>query len=278
MWTMALRRCFVAFAAGVDFGSTYTAAATWRDGVARTVPLGNRADTVPSVLWLRDDGGFLTGEAAVRRAAVDPDREARDFKRRLGDPVPLRLGDRGRATADELARRLLGDVLATVAEREGARPDHLVLTHPAAWGGYRCRLLAEAVAADGLSDVGLLPEPVAAAAWYATQSRVGTDALVGVYDLGGGTFDASVVRKTATGFEVHGEPGGDDTVGGQNFDFALLRYVAEAAGADLDALDDLDPGTAAALHRLRAAVVDAKEALSADVEATVPVLLPGLDR
>jgi molecular chaperone DnaK len=266
------------FSLGVDIGSTYTAAGLWRDGSVQSVPLGNRSNAVPSVLFLREDGTLLVGEAASRRAVVEPDRQARDFKRRMGDDVPILLGDDHRMSAQELTGHLLRWVVETVAEREGEKPAHVVLTHPAEWGDYRRGLLVEAAATAGLPDVGLLPEPVAAAAWYAAQDRVAPGALVGVYDLGGGTFDASVVRKTDTGFEVFGEPGGDETIGGLNFDHILLRYVAAAAGVDLAALDDTDPAIASGLAQFRDAVVDAKEALSADTEATVPVLLPGLTR
>jgi len=228
------------------------------------------------VLFLRDDGTLLVGEAASRRAVVEPDRQARDFKRRMGDEVPILLGDDRRMSAHELTGHLLRWVVDTVSEREGERPGHLVLTHPAEWGDYRRDLLVAAAGTAGLHDVGLLPEPVAAAAWYAAQERVAPGAFIGIYDLGGGTFDASVVRKTDTGFEVYGEPGGDETIGGLNFDHILLRYVAAAAGVDLAALDDTDLAVASALAQFRDAVVDAKEALSADVEVTIPVLLPGL--
>src|SRR5256885_1497956 len=265
------------FSLGVDIGSTYTAAALWRDGSVQSVPLGNRANAVPSVLFLREDGTLLVGEAASRRAAVEPDRQARDFKRRMGDEVPILLGDR-RMPAHELTGHLLRWVVDTAAEREGERPGHVVLTHPAEWGDYRRNLLVEAAATAGLPDVGLLPEPVAAAAWYAAQDRIAPGALVGVYDLGGGTFDASVVRKTETGFEVFGEPGGDETIGGLNFDHTLLRYVAAAAGVDLGALDDTHPSIAARLVQVPDAGVDAQEPLSAGCEAAISGLLPGLAR
>src|SRR2546423_1281147 len=144
------------FSLGVDIGSTYTAAALWRDGSVQSVPLGNRANAVPSVLFLREDGTLLVGEAASRRAAVEPDRQARDFKRRMGDEVPILLGDR-RMPAHELTGHLLRWVVDTAAEREGERPGHLVLTHPADWGGYRRNLLVSgAVAADGEARVPVL--------------------------------------------------------------------------------------------------------------------------
>jgi molecular chaperone DnaK len=99
-----------------------------------------------------------------------------------------------------------------------------------------------------------------------------------VYDFGGGTFDASVVRKTTTGMEIVGEAGGDDAIGGIDFDHALLRHVGAAAGVDLSRYDVEDPTAAGAIGQLFNAVVEAKEALSADVEAVVPVVLPGVSR
>jgi molecular chaperone DnaK len=267
----------VAFSLGVDIGTTYTAAGLWRDGTVHSVPLGNRSNAVPSVLFLRDDDVLLIGEAASRRGVTEPGREARDFKRRMGDEVPIRLGDKA-FRANELTGHLLRWVIDTVSEREGGRPDHVVLTYPAEWGDYRRGLLIEAASTAGLDDVGVLPEPVAAATWYAAQERVATDALVGVYDLGGGTFDASVVRKTRTGFEILGDAGGDDAVGGVDFDHALLRHIGAAAGVDLARFDPDDVTAASALAQLFAAVVEAKEALSTDVEAIVPVLLPGVTR
>src|SRR3989440_10048003 len=150
----------VAFSLGVDIGSTYTAASIWRDGAVQSVPLGNRSNAVPSVLFLRDDGVLLVGEAASRRAVVEPDRQARDFKRRMGDDVPILLGDDRLMSAAELTGHLLRWVIATVTEREGERPGHPVLTHPAEWGDYRRDLLVAAAGTAGLHDVGLLPEPV----------------------------------------------------------------------------------------------------------------------
>src|SRR5436305_14998540 len=100
------------FSLGVDIGSTYTAAAVWRDGRVQTVPLGNRANAVPSVLFLRDDGTLLVGEAAVRRGTTEPDRQAREFKRRMGDEVPILLGGQGFS-----AHQLIGRMPRSVGDR-----------------------------------------------------------------------------------------------------------------------------------------------------------------
>ena len=78
----------MAYYLGIDLGTTYTAAAAERDGVVESLTLGNRTASVPSVVYLRDDGEILVGEAATRRATTDPGRVAREFKRRVGDPTP----------------------------------------------------------------------------------------------------------------------------------------------------------------------------------------------
>ena len=75
----------MAYFLGIDLGTTYTAAAAERDGVVEALTLGNRTASVPSVVFLRDDGEILVGEAATRRATTDPGRVAREFKRRVGD-------------------------------------------------------------------------------------------------------------------------------------------------------------------------------------------------
>ena len=217
---------------------------------------------------------MLVGEAAVRRAVAEPQRVVREFKRRIGDTVPVVLGDR-RFDAAQLTAHVVRWVVDRVTEREGGRPDYAVLTHPASWGRHRLSLLAEAAAHAGLPNAGLLPEPVAAGLYYASQQRVPAGALVAVYDLGGGTFDAALLRKSTTSFEVIGAPRGDDRLGGVDVDQAVLDHVVAAMG---DAWPDVvgdDPALLSGLAQVRAAAVDAKEALSSDTHATVPVVLPG---
>ena len=102
---------------GVDLGTTYTAAAVWRDGRAEAVPLGPSALSVPSVLFLREDDVLLVGDAAVRRGIAEPERVARQFKRRFGDDVPMLVGDQ-ELTPAELAGLLLRWVVDTVTDRE----------------------------------------------------------------------------------------------------------------------------------------------------------------
>jgi actin-like ATPase involved in cell morphogenesis len=264
------------YALGIDLGTTFTAAATWRNGHAEVASLGSRASAIPSVVLLRDDETFLTGEGANRRGLSEPHRVAREFKRRLGDTTPILLGGVP-YSAEALMARLLRSVVDEVVAREGGAPDAICVSHPANWGPYKTDLLLQAVRLAGLDEpVSFTTEPEAAAIFYAQQQRIETGSIVAVYDLGGGTFDAAVLRKTAVGFEILGRPEGIERLGGIDFDAAVFSHVAKAIGGKLAELDEDDPSVIAAVARLREECVQAKEALSSDTDVSIPVLLPNL--
>ncbi len=264
------------YALGIDLGTTFTAAATWRNGHAETASLGSRAASIPSVVLLREDETFLTGEGANRRGLTEPHRVAREFKRRLGDTTPILLGGVP-WSAEALMARLLRSVVDEVARREGGAPDAICVSHPANWGPYKTDLLLQAVRLAGLEEpVSFTTEPEAAAIFYAQSQRIEPAAVVAVYDLGGGTFDAAVLRKTLTGFEILGRPEGIERLGGIDFDAAVFSHVARALGGKIEELDEDDPAVITAVGRLREECVDAKEALSADTDVSIPVLLPNI--
>jgi actin-like ATPase involved in cell morphogenesis len=265
----------MAYYLGIDLGTTYTAAAAERDGVVEALTLGNRTASVPSVVFLRDDGEILVGEAATRRATSDPGRVAREFKRRVGDPTPIILGGTPYA-AEMLMARLLRWSVDRVREQQGEPPRAIALTHPANWGPYKLDLFTQAVRQVDLDAALMLPEPVAAATFYASQRRLAPGSVVAVYDLGGGTFDAAMVRRNADGFEAIGSPEGIERLGGIDFDEAVYAHVRNAVGDGLDRLDPEEPAAQAAVARLRQECIDAKEALSSDTDVSIPVLLPGL--
>jgi actin-like ATPase involved in cell morphogenesis len=260
---------------GVDLGTTYTAAATERDGLVEALSLGNRTASVPSVVFLRDDGELLVGDAATRRAVSDPGRVGREFKRRVGDPTPIILGGTP-YPAEMLMARMLRWTIDRIAEQQGEPSQGVALTHPANWGPYKLDLLRQAVRQVDVPLDLTLPEPVAAATFYASQRRLDPGAVVAVYDLGGGTFDSAVVRRTSDSFEIIGTPEGIERLGGIDFDEAVLAHVRNAIGGALDALDPGEPTSLAAVARLRQECIDAKEALSSDTDVSIPVLLPNL--
>ena len=265
------------YAVGVDLGTTYSAAAVARGDVVEVCTLGTTAAQIPSVVVLRDDGEILTGEAAERRAAGEPARTAREFKRRLGDPVPLIVGGTPYG-AEALMAHLLRSIIGQVSEREGSAPSVVVLTHPANYSEYKKGLLREAVRLAGLDldRLVLVTEPEAAAIAYAGQQRVEVGEVVAVYDFGGGTFDAAVVRKTETGFELLGVPEGMERLGGIDIDQAVLAHVDASLGGLVSAADSSDPQVRVGQARLRDECRRAKEALSSDTDTSIPVSIPGV--
>ncbi|HEX3623083.1 MAG TPA: Hsp70 family protein [Acidimicrobiales bacterium] len=263
------------YALGLDLGTTFSGAAIARDGRAEMVALSHNASVIPSVLFLREDGTFLFGEAAARRGLQDPGRVAREFKRRFGDTTPLLLGG-SPWSADGLSVQLLRHLTELVTAQEGGPPDAVTVTHPANWGPYKTDLLDQAVRAAGLVGARLLSEPEAAAVHYASAERMAAGEVVAIYDLGGGTFDAAALRRTGSGFELLGLAEGIERLGGIDFDEAVLAHVVSFVGPALADLDASDPAVLGALARLRAECVAAKEGLSDDTEVSVAVVLPSL--
>jgi molecular chaperone DnaK len=268
---------------GVDVGTSFTAAAVARlragEPPARSVlKLGQRSDSVPSVIFFGDEEQVLVGESAERRGLERPDRLVREFKRRVGDEVPIVVGNLHVAPHDILAT-MVRWVVDRAEEREGEAPAAVILTHPAGWGEYKKALLREALAGVGLAGVDLISEPAAAALHYATQERVDAGSVIAVYDLGGGTFDIALLRKNdSDSFDSLGHPEGLERLGGADFDEAVFRHVVASSGGVFSSIDVDDSSVLVALNRLRRECVEAKEALSFDSEATIPVLLPGAQR
>jgi len=270
---------------GIDLGTTYTAAALYRptvDELETHIPLGSRSLTIPSVLFLAEDGSLLVGEAAERQALIHPDRVVREFKRRIGDEIPLLVGGVP-WQAHELAAVLVHWVWERVTRREGELPEGVALTYPASWGPYKIRLFEQAVRATRIGEMTrlgsaeLLSEPQAAAIGYASREQGEVGAQLAVYDLGGGTFDAAVVRKDSpAACTLLGRPEVIDRLGGVTFDEMLFEHVCATAGVPLTQIDPNDPEIVSEVARLRHECTEAKEALSVETDTTIPVALGGV--
>ena len=262
---------------GIDLGTTYSAAAIRRGAIVEPCVLGTIAPQIPSVVVHRDDGEVLTGEAAERRAASEPTRTAREFKRRLGDPIPMIIGGTPFG-AEALMAELLRAIVRQVTAREGEQPTTIVLTHPANYSEYKRGLLVESarLADLDLERVRFVTEPEAAAIAYAHQQRIEPGEIIAVYDFGGGTFDAAVVRSTDAGFELIGTPEGMERLGGIDFDQAVLAHVDAVLDGLVSSADASSPQVLSGQVRLRDDCRRAKEALSNDTDATIPVSLPGV--
>ncbi|HSK60088.1 MAG TPA: Hsp70 family protein, partial [Actinomycetospora sp.] len=262
------------YSLGVDLGTTFVAAAISRDGHrVEMVPLGDRTVTEPALVLRRSDGSLAVGDAAARQAGSRPADVAWGVKRRLGDPTPVVLGGASRP-AGELLAAMLRDVLARIAAEEGGPPERVVLTHPANWGPYRRGLFEDVAVLAGLEDPPMLTEPEAAGVHFTLTRGLAEGELLGVYDLGGGTFDAAVLRGRAAGVEILGVPEGMEHLGGVDFDEAVLDRVDQACDGAVTELDPHDARARAAVARVRQDCVIAKETLSVDDQASISVLLP----
>ncbi len=263
------------YALGLDFGTTSTAAAVARDGVIRVATLGNRSGAVPAVVFVRPDGSLLHGEDAAIRGGSEPLRLVSDLKRRLGTSSPVIVDGLAFDPADLVGSHLRWAV-DRVAEQEGGRPDRIVATHPAIWRAERFAGLRRALTAADLDPV-LVTEPHAAACFHVQSNSLPTGGVVGVYDLGGGTFDAAVLRRTADGFDLLGRAEGEDHLGGIDFNDVVLHLVQSRLGeAWKQAQRRGGPAFDGAVAGLRRECVTAKETLSWEESVEIPVVLPGL--
>ncbi|MEJ2866675.1 Hsp70 family protein [Actinomycetospora sp. OC33-EN08] len=277
---------------GVDLGGTTVVAAVLRDGRAQAevVPLGpDGALVMPATAHRGTDGVVRTGADAEHRAAGEPDRVVRDVTARLGDDVPLVVGDEP-WRADDVAAELVLAAVRRVAAGEGGAARSLAVSRPSGWGDHRERTLRRALVRVGLGHATLVGESRAAVLAASTFGGLRAGRVAAVYDLGGRRFRAAVVRRGRRGIVISGAEGaaaapGTTTTevladsgapvraGGTDVDAAVLAHVREELAEDLDtALAGLDDDAhRAALAGLRDAARAAKERLSADTEADVPV-------
>ena len=259
----------------IDFGTSSTV------GVLSAFGRGPRAIevdgsvTMSSAVYVNDDGLLVVGQDAERRARLDPGRFEPNPKRRI-DEGTLQLGDTAVTITDAFAAVLRR--MNEEAERQLGRPPvQTRISHPAGWGASRQEVLRTAAAKAGLADVRLIPEPVAAAAHYASLGNRNAGPI-GVYDLGAGTFDCAVVGISQQGFAVLAEDGLPD-LGSLDIDQALLvhigRSVSHADPAQWQRL--LRPQSTVDRRNRRALlqdVRDAKESLSRHTQTHVPMPEP----
>jgi molecular chaperone DnaK len=265
-------------ALGIDFGTSNTVAMV-RSPDGRTRPLlFDGSPLLPSAVHVAADGASLVGRDAERAGRLEPGGFEPNPKRRIDDGTVL-LAGQGLAVPAMVAAVL--SRVAAEAGRHLAPGADLRLTHPAGWGKRRRAVLLDAADRAGLPPPRLVAEPVAAAAYYTAVlgGAMPVGRALAVYDLGGGTFDAAVVRRSPDGFEVLAADG-LDTVGGLDFDQAVVEHLRDAYAQSADGQWDrlLSPADDAG-RRLRALLYDdvraAKETLSRAARADVH--LPVLD-
>jgi cyclophilin family peptidyl-prolyl cis-trans isomerase/Ethanolamine utilization protein EutJ (predicted chaperonin) len=260
----------------IDFGTCHTVVSVRRgDGRIHQL-LFDGSPQLLSAVSLNADGSLIVGSDAVHDGRRRPECLEPHPKRRI-DADTVLLGDRELPTRSLIAA-VLGRAKREIDQTLGT-PEAVVITVPADWGPTRRQALADAAHEAGLGAFATVHEPVAAATYFAV--ALGNEVPIGngvvVYDLGGGTFDATVLQRHPHGFEVAAVEG-DRDLGGVDIDQALAEHLAATASPDDERWQRLREPQTTADRRHRIAwleeVRQAKERLSrqASVELTVPLL------
>ncbi|WP_144126935.1 Hsp70 family protein [Catellatospora sichuanensis] len=266
----------MSYVLGIDLSGTHLSVARssfadWTWGPPEPVRFGAQAYTVPAVLRVAADGAFTVGDQAAEGPMVDGHRIARGFVQRVGDDVPQIVA--GEPCLPHTLTAVLADWAVERAQAQtGQRPEHLAVSHPAAWGEHRRSLLRRALWDIGLGEATLLPAPVAAATAHAWREFGGR--TLAVLSMCGNGFETSVVRRTPTGFTMAGCRQGTDPLGGDDFDEALAELVRARLTREFGRGYLQDPQIRLALLDLQSACAKARLTFTTAAQTEVLVPLP----
>jgi molecular chaperone DnaK len=256
---------------GIDLGTTNSVVASVDDdGTVVVLPNASGGEITPSVVYFEPDGTAVVGEEAVQATAVDPENGAQLIKRAMGTEFPLLF--RGQQHTPESVSALILRQLVTAATGADGSAVSAVITVPAYFGLAEREATYQAGVIAGLDVLELLDEPVAAAAHYGLTS--GGDRTVLVYDLGGGTFDTTVLRISGGAVRVLATDG-HSSLGGADIDQRLFDVLLDRLGDQLSA-DEIEEVTddKTMLAELVLETEAAKKDLSARTSRQVVVRTP----
>jgi molecular chaperone DnaK len=252
---------------GIDLGTTYSCIAYVDEfGKATVIPNKDYKLTTPSVVLFEGENRVV-GDEAKNMAIIEPDHVVEMVKRHMGEPN-WRFQYQGRDySAEEISSYILRKLAADAEEKLNIPVKDVVITCPAYFGINEREATARAGEIAGLNVREVINEPTAAAINYGVQTE--QDQVVLVYDLGGGTFDITVIEIKGGAITVIAT-GGDHHLGGRNWDEAILKYLAEQwmmeTGSSEDPIDSL-----ATLQDLWQKAEKAKQTLTVRQETKVPV-------
>lgn len=209
---------------GIDLGTTNSAVARVEAGQVRLVADASGDVLVPSFVGFDTEGRLRVGRPARNQWVVAPERTVKSVKRTMGTGATFQMGGRSWSPA-EVSALILRALADRVEAATGERPGRAVVTVPAFFNDVQRQATRDAGELAGLEVVRLVNEPTAAALTYTCEA----DELIAVYDLGGGTFDVSVVERGPDFTEVRASHG-DTALGGDDLDRALAREIAREWG------------------------------------------------
>jgi len=273
---------------GIDLGTTYSCVGVWRNGRVEICPNDMGGRITPSYVSFAPDGQRLVGDAAKNQAASNPTGTAFDVKRLIGRKfrdasvqsdralLPFGICDKGGApavdlgngrilTPEEVSAMVLGKMKATAEAFLGCEVKHAVVTVPAYFNDAQRQATKDAGTIAGLTVERVINEPTAAAIAYGLDKRDTAEHNILVFDLGGGTFDVSLLTIDGGVFEVR-STSGDTHLGGEDFDQRLMDHCMQQfrRKTGIDIAQDKR-----AIQRLRRQCEAAKRTLSVQMSATI---------
>jgi molecular chaperone DnaK len=208
---------------GIDLGTTNSEVAIIRDGQPFVFPDETGDPILPSFVGLSEDGRLLVGKAARNQWVLAPERTVKSIKRKMGEDIKVKLGDQ-EYRPQEISAMILRALRDRAAAALGAPVNKAVITVPAYFNDAQRQATREAGELAGLEVARILNEPTAASLTYDPSQRELRRMLV--YDLGGGTFDVSIVQAQEGVVEVLSSHG-DTQLGGDDFDDLMLKHVCD---------------------------------------------------
>ena len=241
---------------GIDLGTTNSCVAVLEGGEPVVIPNAEGNRTTPSVVGFAKNGERLVGETAKRQAVTNPERTISSIKRHMGEDYTVEI-DGKKYTPQDISAMILSKLKTDAESYLGEKVTEAVITVPAYFSDSQKQATKDAGKIAGLDVKRIINEPTAASLAYGLDKEEGSHKVL-VYDLGGGTFDVSILELGDGVFEVLAT-NGDTHLGGDDFDNAVMNYLADTFSQEhgVDLRQDK-----MALQRLKEAAEKAKKELS----------------
>lgn len=247
---------------GIDLGTTNSVIAFLEGGEPKVIPNAEGANTTPSIVGFTKTGERIVGQPAKRQAIVNPDRTILSIKRKVGTSDRVNIDGKG-YSPEEISAMILQKLKADAEQFLGEKVDKAVITVPAYFNDAQRTATKNAGQIAGLEVLRIINEPTAASLAYGLDKKKNETILV--YDLGGGTFDVSVLDVGDGVFEVR-STAGDTKLGGDDWDMRVVEFVADEfkRSEGIDLRKDKQ-----AMQRLREGAEKAKIELSSRSETDI---------
>ena len=249
---------------GIDLGTTNSCVAIMEGGEPVVIPNAEGSRTTPSVVGFTKDGERLVGQVAKRQAVANPENTIRSIKSKMGENVKVNAGGKS-YTPPEISAMILSKLKADAEKYLGEPVTEAVITVPAYFNDAQRQATKDAGKIAGLEVKRIINEPTAASLAYGLDKVKDIDQKILIYDLGGGTFDISVLEIADGVFQVLAT-GGNTHLGGDNFDQKIMDYLVD----EFKKSDGIDlSNDKMAMQRLKEAAEKTKIELSSLTQSTV---------